>query len=63
MSARNFHEEVREGAEKVGIRVPGFKLSIGNALVFDRESRRIRLVKRGLLPEDDIAFRFAGGLR
>jgi len=33
--------------------------SFGSAVVFDRASRRIRLVKRALLPEDDMAFRFA----
>jgi len=41
-----------------------FKFDFGSALVFDRGSRRIRLMKTLLpdLPEDDIAFRFAGVL-
>jgi len=37
----------------------GSESSFGSAVVFDRASCRIRLVKRTLLPEDDIAFRFA----
>jgi len=31
-------------------------------LSFDRANHRIRLVKKTLLPEDDMAFRFAKGL-
>lgn len=64
MSGQGFYGEVSawRGGGGVEVRVRSSKFDFGNALVFDRGSRRIRLMKKALLPEDDIAFRFAGVL-
>jgi len=50
---------VRIGSERMDVVIQKFRLSLGNAVVFDGRNRRIRLAKKKLLPEDDIAFRFA----
>ena len=47
-----------EGERRL-VSMGGDELGLGRVLEFDREARRIRLAKRSLLPEDDIAFRFA----
>jgi len=56
LSAQDLSDEVnaRRSGERIDIRTQRFS----NIIVFDRKGRRIRLVKM-LLPEDDIALRFA----
>jgi len=60
LGAQDFHNEVevQRGTGRIEIRATSFERDFGTALMFDRENRRIRLMKKTLLPEDDIAFRF-----
>jgi len=60
LGAQDFHNEVevQRGTGRIEIRETSFKSDFSTALMFDRENRRIRLMKKTLLPEDDIAFRF-----
>jgi len=51
--------EARRSGEGAEFRVQSSGFSLGSAIVFDGKSRRIRLAKRTLLPEDEIALRFA----
>jgi len=58
LAAQDFYGEELEG-EGGEIHMGGSGFNLDKVLVFDRDSRRIRLTNRELLPEDDIAFRFA----
>jgi len=59
LGAQDFHNEVevQKGAEGIEIRATSLKSNFSTALMFDRENRRIHLMKKTLLSEDDIAFR------
>jgi len=59
LGVQDFHNEVevQRGTEGIEIRATSFKSDFSTALMFDRENRRIRVMKKTLLPEDDIAFR------
>lgn len=58
---QNFNDRVKNqrDAEGAGMPAPGFSLDADTTLVFNRDSRRISLSKKTLLPEDELAFRFA----
>jgi len=51
--------EARRSREGVELRARNSEFSFGSAIVFNRENRWIRVVKKTLLPEDSVAFRFA----
>jgi len=61
LAAQDLSDEasVRRGGERIDIHVQRFRSGFGGAVTFDRANRRVHLVKRTLLPEDEIAFRFA----
>jgi len=59
LDAQDFHNEVevQRDTGRIEIRATSFKSDFSTAMIFDRENHRIRLMKKTLLSEDDIAFR------